>query len=830
MEDIAEQGANLQDSFPDNESGINEPLLSRESAAIDAVDGSTEDLHLRDWPPPQVRVGISSSAANETSQMALIGAKFSHIESLDYEIIDNDIFKQDWRSRTRIQILQYIILKWTLAFLVGLLTGVTGFAINMAVENIAGAKLKKTSHFMEMNRTATAFAIFGGSNLLLVLFAAVLCAYFSPSAAGSGIPEAKAYLNGIDAPNILAPKTLVVKILGSIGAVAGGLYVGKEGPLVHIGACFASLLSQGGSRRYHLSWKWLRFFKNDRDRRDLVTCGAAAGVATAFRAPVGGVLFALEEATSWWRSSLLWRAFFTTAVVAVVLRTAMSICKSGKCGLFGSGGLIMFNIGQSSLEFGVIELFPVVILGVVGGLLGSLFTYINGKIVRAYSHWHSKYGPMVKLLQALVVSAITSLCMFGLPLLAACRPCDQISIESHSYCPTSGGSGNFKQFQCPPGHYNDMAGLFFNTNDDVIRILLSIKTSNEFRYISILIFLASSFILTLLTYGTAVPSGLFIPVIIVGATYGRLTGMIMRSLNGLQKLDEGLYAFLGAASFLGGSMRMTVSLCVILLELTDNLLMLPLTMLVLLISKTIGDLFNHSVYDQIVQIKGLPFLEEHPEPYMKHLTALDVCTCSLVTLSGLERVGIIVGVLKRTNHNAFPVIDEDPISKNPILYGLVLRSHLLVILKRREFLSSRTLSMDPCKYFSSIEFAKPGSGKGLKINDIVLSEEEQDMFVDLRPFTNTSPYTVVDTMSLAKAFKLFRGLGLRHLCVVPKTPGRQPIVGILTRHDFMSDHVLNLYPHLRESRWKRLRIRHSTIKRAVDWRQFWDQKKLRIVK
>lgn len=74
--------------------------------------------------------------------------------------------------------------------------------------------------------------------------------------------------------------------------------------MVHTGACIANLLGQGGSRKYRLTWKWLRFFKNDRDRRDLITCGAAAGVAAAFRAPVGGVLFALEEAASWYLSLL----------------------------------------------------------------------------------------------------------------------------------------------------------------------------------------------------------------------------------------------------------------------------------------------------------------------------------------------------------------------------------------------------------------------------------------------------------------------------------------------------------------------------------------------
>ena len=90
------------------------------------------------------------------------------------------------------------------------------------------------------------------------------------------------------------------QIFGSVLGVSAGFVVGKEGPMVHTGACIASILGQGGSRKYHLTWKWLRYFKNDRDRRDLITCGAAAGVAAAFRAPVGGVLFALEEAASWY--------------------------------------------------------------------------------------------------------------------------------------------------------------------------------------------------------------------------------------------------------------------------------------------------------------------------------------------------------------------------------------------------------------------------------------------------------------------------------------------------------------------------------------------------
>lgn len=90
-----------------------------------------------------------------------------------------------------------------------------------------------------------------------------------------------------------------LQVIGSISAVSSSLLVGKAGPMVHIGACVGSLLAQGGSKQHGLTWKWLYYFKNDRDRRDLVTCGAAAGMAAAFRAPVGGVLFALEEMASW---------------------------------------------------------------------------------------------------------------------------------------------------------------------------------------------------------------------------------------------------------------------------------------------------------------------------------------------------------------------------------------------------------------------------------------------------------------------------------------------------------------------------------------------------
>ncbi|KAF5448094.1 hypothetical protein F2P56_028659 [Juglans regia] len=726
---------------------------------------------------------------NNTSQLAIVGANVCPIESLDYEIIENDLFKQDWRSRTKTEIFQYIFCKWTLALLIGLSTGLVGIFNNIAVENLAGFKLLLTNNLMLKDKYYQAFVAYAGCNMVLATAAAALCAYIAPAAAGSGIPEVKAYLNGVDAHSILAPSTLFVKIFGSIFGVAAGFVVGKEGPMVHTGACVASLLGQGGSRKYRLTWKWLRYFKNDRDRRDLITCGAAAGVAAAFRAPVGGVLFALEEAASWWRSALLWRTFFTTAVVAVVLRGFMVFCRGGKCGLFGEGGLIMFDVNSAKPTYSVPDLLAVIFLGVIGGIFGSLYNYLVDKVLRTYSIINER-GPSLKVLLVITISLLTSCCSYGLPWLSRCIPCPA---HLEDQCPTVGRTGNYKNFQCPPHHYNDLASLFMNTNDDAIRNLFSSGSVKEFQLSTLIVFFAAIYFLGIITYGIAVPSGLFIPVILAGASYGRLLGNLLGSLS---DLDVGFFALLGAASFLGGTMRMTVSLCVILLELTNDLLMLPLVMLVLLISKTVADCFNKGVYDQIVKMKGLPYMEAHAEPYMRHLVASDVVSGPLVTFSGVEKVGNILHALKITRHNGFPVINEPPFSDAPELCGLVLRSHLLVLLKGKKFARQRVMTgTEMMSRFKAHDFAKAGSGKGVKLEDIDIKEDEMEMYVDLHPITNTSPYTVVETMSLAKAAVLFREVGLRHLLVVPKTPGRPPIVGILTRHDFMMEHILGLYPH-----------------------------------
>lgn len=104
-------------------------------------------------------------------------------------------------------------------------------------------------------------------------------------AAGSGVAEVKVILSGFVLHGYLGVRTVVVKTLGLILSVASGLSLGKEGPYVHIATCVGNITCRLFSKYHH----------NDGKRREVLSASAASGVGVAFGAPIGGVLFSLEE-------------------------------------------------------------------------------------------------------------------------------------------------------------------------------------------------------------------------------------------------------------------------------------------------------------------------------------------------------------------------------------------------------------------------------------------------------------------------------------------------------------------------------------------------------
>ncbi|KDN49631.1 hypothetical protein RSAG8_01696, partial [Rhizoctonia solani AG-8 WAC10335] len=105
--------------------------------------------------------------------------------------------------------------------------------------------------------------------------AAILVQSYAPYAFHTGIPEIKAILNGYVLDLFLSPWTLLVKGVGLALAVGSGLSLGKEGPLVHVSCCVASIFYDLVSR----------FKGNQAQKRRILSAAASAGVAVAFGSP-----------------------------------------------------------------------------------------------------------------------------------------------------------------------------------------------------------------------------------------------------------------------------------------------------------------------------------------------------------------------------------------------------------------------------------------------------------------------------------------------------------------------------------------------------------------
>ena len=115
--------------------------------------------------------------------------------------------------------------------------------------------------------------------------------------------------------------------------------------------------------------------------------------------------------------------------------------------------------------------------------------------------------------------------------------------------------------------------------------------------------------LIIVSYGSKVPAGIFVPSMAVGASFGRLIGLLVRSLHsfypnsafftgcpadGAPCITPGTYAFLGAAASLAGIMHITVSVVVIMFELTGGVRYILPTMIVVGVTKMVGDWFGKS--------------------------------------------------------------------------------------------------------------------------------------------------------------------------------------------------------------------------------------------
>ncbi|PIK48359.1 putative chloride transport protein 6 [Apostichopus japonicus] len=746
-------------------------------------------------------------------------------ESLDYDICYNEPYKEMVKGSSSWIPKHLEAVKWILMFIIGSTTGLVAVFIDFFVKKLSSLKFTTVDTYItpcgqDYKCLMAPLGILIAFNALFVLIASVLCA-FEPIAAGSGIPEIKCYLNGVKVPHVVRLKTLIAKAVGVLFSVSGGLFVGKEGPMIHSGAVVGAGIPQFQSITFKKLNFNFPFFRSDRDKRDFVSAGAAAGVAAAFGAPIGGVLFSLEEGSSFWNQALTWRTFFCAMSATFTLNFMLSGLYFKEWGHLNIPGLIDFGLfqchGGDCNLWTAMDLLFFIAMGLGGGLLGATFNAINKSITICRLRHPLFQRKYVRVLEAVFIAIVTAAVAFlAAMMLGQCKP---LSVDSAS---TSNISESVRTYFCPPGYYNDMATLFFNPQEEAIKQLF--HQEGAFSLSSLAIFFGFFFLLSCWTYGCLVPSGLFVPCLLCGAAYGRFVGNVLTSFFNLSSVYSGTFALIGSAAFLGGVVRMTISLTVILIESTNEISYgLPI-MVTLIVAKWSGDFFNKGLYDIHINLKNVPLLEWEADRQMETLQVSEIMERKACYLHLKTRVHTIIDILKTTTHNAFPVVSsyrvlqeeeegstsrtgwEDisqhhhlmsvnavdfpqqtiqqlrrhhsnsndsipngdvPLQSDPssvVFHGIVMRDHLVELLQNRVcFMEHSSSSTRPVMQFVDLTRDYP---RYPSIHDMDLTGINLNMIIDVSRYMNTCPYTVSPTAPVSKVFNLFRTMGLRHLVVV----------------------------------------------------------------
>ena len=133
---------------------------------------------------------------------------------------------------------------WLAHLLVGLMVGCAAFILTIIEDELVQFKTSTVQSLIDSgngNVTIKAYSFYVLFGLLCVLIACSLTIWVGPGASGSGVAEIMAMLNGVNYPDAIRHRTLLVKMFGTVLAVCGGLCIGKEGPLAHIGACLGAM-------------------------------------------------------------------------------------------------------------------------------------------------------------------------------------------------------------------------------------------------------------------------------------------------------------------------------------------------------------------------------------------------------------------------------------------------------------------------------------------------------------------------------------------------------------------------------------------------------------
>jgi len=463
--------------------------------------------------------------------------------------------------------------------------------------------------------------------------------------------------------------------------------------------------------------------KNEIKKREILSAASAAGMSVAFGAPIGGVLFSLEQVSYYFPDKTMWGSFVCAMLGAVSLQY-MNPWRTGKLVLYQ----VIYDREWHNFEFPAF-----VLLGVMGGFFGAHLIKLNMKIANwrqtsLISNW-----PKIEVLVLALITAI-----IGFPnVFMREQPSELLSSLLQ---------------ECRPLDTSIMCTEFASGFNITLLLLTSVLGT----------------LLAAFTFGTTLPAGIILPSMTIGACYGRSVGMLIHliqqkyagswyfasCLPDVQCVTPGVYAVVGAAGALGGVTRMTVSLVVIMFELTGALTFVLPIMASVMVSKWVGDVISPlGIYEAWIKFSKYPYLKA--DEYMNGDPAADVMTKvqDIITIpaSGMN-IGQLDCILQNNQHDGIPIVND---TQELILLGWINTAKL------RFGIDQSCLPAETLAFFHPIQFSSGSE------------------YLDLTPWMDHTPITMSWRSSMQAAVRMFQKLGLTYLLFTEK--GR--LMGLMTKKD-----------------------------------------------
>lgn len=237
--------------------------------------------------------------------------------------------------------------------------------------------------------------LFFGITPLCFLLAWWLVVKYAPFARGSGIPQVSAAIelsnpkHNYAVTKLLGIRIIIIKVISSVMLIFGGGVTGREGPTIQISASIFKAINDRLPEWYPKISK-----------RNMIVTGAAAGLASAFNTPLGGIVFAIEELTkthfSFFKSALLAGVIiagltalyllgpylylgypaFDNTIGGWIFLSVIAVAIIGGIGGSGMGKIVLFILRKKSVfKKQSQKIMYVIICGLIIAALGVLINY-----------------------------------------------------------------------------------------------------------------------------------------------------------------------------------------------------------------------------------------------------------------------------------------------------------------------------------------------------------------------------------------------------------------------------------------------------------------------